>query len=94
MTTLKTWRQFNEEMNEALLKLALTESQKNKELAEEEANSIRKLKVPSGAKRKQLKQYKQKLDAQASQSAKRARKVRDLVNRPKSWSGLEEYPSS
>lgn len=91
---MKTWHQFNEDVKQALLNIALRESHKREALEEEEANSIRKLKVPSGAKRKQLKQYKQKLEAQASQSAKRARKVRDLVNRPKSWSGLEEYPSS
>jgi hypothetical protein len=57
-------------------------------LTEEEANAIRRLEVPSGELRKRLKKYRDKMVAQSSQSAERAAKVYDLLNRPKSWRGL------
>jgi len=91
MNSPKSFQIVRAAIDNALLRREIQEGVEAGWLTEEQANAIRSLKVPSGERRRQLKTQKAKMAAQASQSAGRARKVRDLVNRPKSWKGLESY---
>ena len=91
MSSEKSFQIIRAAIDNALLRKELQEGVEEGWLTEEQANAIRQLKVPSGDRRRQLKTQKAKMAAQASQSAERARKVMDLVTRPKSWKGLESY---
>lgn len=91
MTEKKTYQVLRNAIDNSLLRKELQEALEQGWLSEEEANAIRRLNVPSGERRKRLKRHKDRMEAQSSQSAARAAKVRDLMNRPKSWKGLESY---
>jgi len=86
-----TYKIVRDAIDASLLRRELAEAVEDGWLSEEEANAIRRLKVPSGERRRMLKKARNLAVAQASQSAARADKVRDLRNRPTSWKGLESY---
>jgi hypothetical protein len=89
MNQKKTYQVLRNAIECSLLRRELVEAVQEGWLSEEEANAIKQLNVPSGERRKRLKRHRDRMEAQASQSAARAAKVRDLMNRPKSWKGLE-----
>ena len=89
MNQKKTYQVLRNAIECSLLRRELIEAVQEGWLSEEEANAIKRLNVPSGERRKRLKRHRDGMEAQASQSAARAAKVRDLMNRPKSWKGLE-----
>ena len=91
MTEKKTCQTLRTAIDNSLLRKELLEAVEEGWLSEEEANAIRRLNVPSGERRKRLKRHKDRMEAQSSQTAARSAKVRDLMNRPKSWKGLESY---
>jgi hypothetical protein len=91
MTEKKTYQVIRNAIDNSLLRREIQEAVEQGWLSEEEANAIRRLNVPSGERRKRLKRHRERMEAQSSQSAARAAKVRDLMNRPKSWKGLESY---
>jgi hypothetical protein len=82
------YRMLMNAVHNSLLRREIQEAIAEGFLTEDEANAIRRLKVPSGERRKRLKKHREKMAAQHSQSAERAAKVRDLMDRPKSWRGL------
>lgn len=89
MSQKKTYQVLRNAIECSLLRKELQEAVQEGWLTEDEANAIKRLNVPSGERRKRLKRHRDRMEAQASQSAARAAKVRDLLNRPKSWKGLE-----
>jgi hypothetical protein len=91
MNQKKTYQVLRNVIDNSLLRRDLQEAVEQGWLSEEEANAIRRLNVPSGERRKRLKRHRDRMAAQDSQTAARAAKVRDLMNRPKSWKGLESY---
>jgi len=89
MESSPQYRMLINAVQNSLLRKEIQEAIDQGFLTEEEANAIRRLEVPSGERRKRLKKHREKMSAQSSQSAERAAKVRDLLNRPKSWRGLQ-----
>lgn len=89
MKSSSQYRMLINAVQNSLLRREIQEAIAEGILTEEEANAIRRLEVPSGERRKRLKRHRDKMVAQSSQSAERAAKVRDLLNRPKSWRGLQ-----
>jgi hypothetical protein len=88
---MKTSPKFQILMNalhNSLLRKEIQEAIAEGFLTEEQANAIRRLNVPSGERRRRLKKHRDKMKAQYSQSAERAAKVRDLLDRANSWRGL------
>lgn len=80
----KTYKTIRAAIDNALLRRELAEAVEEGWLSEEEANTIRRLNVPSGERRRRVRKAK----AQSSQSSARAAKLSDLQNRLSSWSGL------
>ena len=69
-------------INNVMLRRELSEAVEQGWISEEDANAIRKLKVPSGERRKRLRKATKKSNA-------RSRKIADLQNRSHSWTGLK-----
>mgnify|MGYP005628951185 CR=1 FL=1 len=77
----KTYQTILRCIDNVMLRRELQEALEQGWITEEDANAIRRLKVPSGDRRKRLKKA-------AKQGSLRDRKIQDLQNRSASWSGL------